>query len=135
MQGYYSSLSKHLKLSFFFMILISYSEGKWKVSVVTSALRVASTTAKVSINVYGTKESTGPIMLINDSPHPNFKSGNEDIFFVSLCKDIIEEILSSYCIASKESFQGLKHSKAILLDMIIPLLTPHFFIDHSGINR
>ena len=74
------------------MILIFYSEGKWKVCVVTSALRVASTTAKVSINVYGTKESTGPIMLINDSPHPNFKSGNEDIFFVSLLQRYITEM-------------------------------------------
>lgn len=68
---------------FYFYFMIASSEGKWKVSVVTSALRVGSTTAKVSINVYGTKESTGPIMLINDSQHPNFKSGNEDIFFVS----------------------------------------------------
>lgn len=62
--------------------MITFLEGRWRVSIVTSELAAAATDAHVTITVYGLKGNTGPILL-NGENTATFKSGNEDQFAVS----------------------------------------------------
>ena len=57
------------------------TEGRWRVSIVTSELPAAATNSHVTITVYGAKGNTGPILL-NEENNVTFKSGNEDQFAV-----------------------------------------------------
>ena len=57
----------------------TFSEGNWKVWVVTNGHTSASTQAQVTITVYGHKGNSGPISLgSGDGTH--FQSGNTDDF-------------------------------------------------------
>ena len=52
--------------------------------VVTSELPAAGTDSRVMITVYGTKGTSGPILLSEDNK-ATFRSGNEDDFMASSC--------------------------------------------------
>ena len=77
--------------------ILTFSEGNWKVWVVTNGHTSASTQAQVTITVYGHKGNSGPISLgSGDGSH--FQSGNTDDFEARELNDVLNKnIIKCLC--------------------------------------
>lgn len=80
---YLSSNLLHISNSYksILIFFFYFTEGDWKITVVTGDFETAGTTATVSLYAYGENKASGPIIL-GSGKHQMFNPNSEDTFKV-----------------------------------------------------
>lgn len=63
------------------ILILFFTEGDWKITVVTGGFETAGTTAAVSLYAYGENKASGPIIL-GSGKQQLFNPNSEDTFKV-----------------------------------------------------